>query len=996
MKTFQHLFCCFVALLFLVNTVAAQKTFPKNGVFDERDGHYAFTNATIYKSHDQVLENATLIIRKGKVVQVGTGLTIPKSCVTIDLEGKFIYPSFIELHSSYGLPENKPSSQRGRGKPQMLSKKDGAYSWNQALRSEFNAADHFKKDDKKAKEARGIGFGSVLIHDINGISRGSSALVLLADDVEQNLILKGPVAHHLSFSKGTSSQNYPSSLMGSISLLKQTYLDGEWYKKTGHKEEYNISLAAWNDLQALPQIFDVNNRLDILRAATLGKEFGVKYIIKGGGDEYQRLNEIKASGHSLIIPINYPKAYDLTDPFDAQHVELKDLKHWEMAPSNAKQLAGAGINFAITSHGIKKKADFLTKLRKTVKSGLSKQDALKALTSTPAQLIGVSDLIGSLESGKIANFIITSKDIFEKEAKIHHNWIKGKPHVIKGFDDKDLSGKYDLKVNNKTYDLRIAKSKMHIQVDDTTKIDVKSSINGDLVSLSFKPQKKAKELISLSGSIQEKNLFGNGTLANGDWISWSAQYLEAIKEKDKKKEDKKKEEKEQSMGQMMYPFLAHGWSDKPTAQNILFKNATVWTNESDGIIEKGDVHIKDGKIVKVGQNLSAGGATEIDATGKHLTAGVIDEHSHIAISRGVNEGTQASSAEVSIADVVNSEDINIYRQLAGGVTTSQLLHGSANPIGGQSALIKLRWGFTPEQMKFENADPFIKFALGENVKQSNWGDQSRIRFPQTRMGIEQVFEDYFTRAKEYGELKSSGKAYRPDLDLEAVLEIIQGKRFITCHSYQQGEINMLMKVADRHGFKVNTFTHILEGYKVADKMVEHGAAGSTFSDWWAYKFEVIDAIPHNGAIMHEQGVLTAFNSDDAEMARRLNQEAAKAVLYGGVSEEDAWKFVTLNPAKMLHIDNRVGSIKAGKDADIVLWSDNPLSVYANAEMTFVDGIKFFDRNEDKKVREEIKKERARLIQKSLNAKDKGAPTQGVKKWQRHLYHCDDIHDEGAH
>ncbi|MEO1627447.1 MAG: amidohydrolase, partial [Bacteroidota bacterium] len=406
-----------------------------------------------------------------------------------------------------------------------------------------------------------------------------------------------------------------------------------------------------------------------------------------------------------------------------------------------------------------------------------------------------------------------------------------------------------------------------------------------------------------------------------------------------------------------------------------------------------DVLIRDGKIAQIGQQLSPNGATVINAEGKHLTAGIIDEHSHIAISRGVNEGTQVSSAEVRIGDVIDPEDINIYRQLAGGVTTSQLLHGSANPIGGQSAIIKLRWGYPAEAMKFEGADGFIKFALGENVKQSNWGDNWTIRFPQTRMGVEQVFEDYFTRAREYAKLRASNSKYRRDLDLEAVLEILQSKRFITCHSYQQGEINMLMKVAERHGFRVNTFTHVLEGYKVADKMVQHQAGGSTFSDWWAYKYEVIDAIPHNGALMHEQGVLTAFNSDDAEMGRRLNQEAAKAVQHGNVSEEDALKFVTLHPAKLLHIDQRVGSIKVGKDADIVLWSEHPLSVYSKAEKTFIDGIIFFDRDTDKLLQAQNQKERARLVQKSLEAKEGGAPTQQAKSKYRHLYHCDHMQDE---
>jgi imidazolonepropionase-like amidohydrolase len=370
-----------------------------------------------------------------------------------------------------------------------------------------------------------------------------------------------------------------------------------------------------------------------------------------------------------------------------------------------------------------------------------------------------------------------------------------------------------------------------------------------------------------------------------------------------------------------------------------------------------------------------------------VTSGIIDEHNHIAISEGVNEGAEAASAEVRIGDVVTSEDINIYRQLSGGVTAAQLLHGSADPIGGQSALIKFRWGYTPEKMKIEGADGFIKFALGENVKQSNWGDKFTVRYPQTRMGVEQTYVNYFTKAREYENALKAKKNVRRDLMLDALVEILNKKRFITCHSYVQSEINMLMHVADSFGFKVNTFTHILEGYKVADKMKAHGVNASTFSDWWAYKYEVIDAIPYNANILNKMGINTAINSDDAEMARRLNQEAAKTVKYGGTSEEDAWKMVTLNPAKMLHLDSHMGSIKVGKDADIVIWSDNPLSIYARVENTFVDGICFYDAQKDAQKREYIRTERARLTQKILDDKKGGAPTQDAVKKNNKAYSC---------
>ena len=545
------------------------------------------------------------------------------------------------------------------------------------------------------------------------------------------------------------------------------------------------------------------------------------------------------------------------------------------------------------------------------------------------------------------------------------------------------------------------------------KVDAKVVLENNRINLSFTMDEK---LFRLSGSVSDakSRIWSGKILMDGVWKDWAAiKKITEIEEKDTLKTDTTDSKKDQVKGKVFYPNMAFGWEDSlPTQrENLLFRNATVWTNEEEGVLRNHDVLVVDGKIKMVGYKINmevmfpkmGDNYKEVDATDLHLTSGIIDEHSHIAIQRGVNESGQAVTAEVSISDVVNSDDINIYRQLSGGVTTSQLLHGSANPIGGQSAIIKLRWGQSPEKMKIDGADGFIKFALGENVKQSNWGDFNTVRFPQTRMGVEQVYYDAFVRAREYQAewtlYNAKGKreklksfAPRVDLELDVLSQILDSQRFVTCHSYIQSEINMLMHVADSMEFRINTFTHILEGYKVADKLRAHGAAGSTFSDWWAYKFEVNDAIPYNGAIMHKQGVLTGFNSDDAEMGRRLNQEAAKAVKYGGVSEVEAWKFVTLNPAKMLHLDHRIGSIKEGKDADLVLWTDNPLSIYAKVVTTYIDGISYYDAERDAELRKKVQTERERLVAKMLNEKKAGKPTQPIKKEKKVLYECDTLEE----
>jgi len=412
---------------------------------------------------------------------------------------------------------------------------------------------------------------------------------------------------------------------------------------------------------------------------------------------------------------------------------------------------------------------------------------------------------------------------------------------------------------------------------------------------------------------------------------------------------------------------------------ILIQNATILTI-SHGTIEHGSILIKDGKIAEVAPSIKApANAQVIDANGQFVMPGIIDCHSHIAVDGSVNEGSVAVSSIVNIADVLNSDDIAIFHDLAAGVTTANVLHGSANPIGGQTIVIKLRWGQPSAKLPFEGAVPGIKFALGENPKHSNFGGRgANARYPATRMGVEETIRAAFTEARDY---KSDWDKYnkrnaageknltspRRDLRLDPLVEILEGKRYIHAHCYREDEILMLLRVAKEFGFKVRTFQHVLEGYKVADEIAAAGAGASTFSDWWAYKVEAWDAIPYNAAIMTRRGVVVSINSDDSEEATHLNQEAAKTIKYGGLSREEALKLVTLNPAMQLGIDKRVGSIDAGKDADLVIYNHDPLSAYAVVQKTLIDGRVYFDRQRDLDGRANLEKEKKVLLEKEKKA-----------------------------
>lgn len=986
----------FVLFSIVFTHTFGQVYYPENSQVKTNDNTYtAFTNATIHTTPTSSIQEGTLLIQKGRIVAIGKSIDLPANTQVFDLNQLHVYPSFIDLHTNFGIKEIKPEKSSGRTTQYNPSRK--GYYWNDHILSDYNSFDDYTYSASDAKKMREQGFGVVNTHRPEGIHRGTGMVVALNNHQNDSYrILAKHAAEHFSFKKSKSSnQYYPGSIMGAMALLRQVYHDANWYAQ-GTAKNTDFALEAIIKNKKLPKIFEATNELDVLRASNISKETGLNLTIKASGFEYEQLKTLQSLRPTLILPLNFPDAFKITDQYLAKKISLKEMRRWNQAPANPSKLEAAGIPFALTTADLKDTEDFLENLKKAILYGLSKTKALEALTTLPAKILGMSNEIGSLQKGAYANFIITSGEIFDEDTTLYENWVQGKLHTINDRNTVNIDGNYKLVYQEKDYTIEISESTSEISTtikQDTTTLNAEIDYKNQWLQITLSDTEQ-KGITQFNAKIEEDTgLKGQGIDDKGKSFFWTA-----TKTDQKITKEEEEETIKHPLTKITYPNNGYGFAQLPKKENILFKNATVWTNEADGILENTDVLVIDGKIAAVGKNLVHKTAKVIDATGKHLTSGIIDEHSHIAAS-SINEGGQNSSAEVSIEDVIDPNDIDIYRNLSGGVTTIQILHGSANPIGGRSAIIKLKWGSTISEMLYPNAPPFIKFALGENVKQSNWSSYSR--FPQSRMGVEQVFEDYFQRAKEYGEQwttyqqlpkKSKAKAVVPryDVEMETLWEILKDERFISCHSYVQSEINMLMKVAERHQFKINTFTHILEGYKVADKMQAHGAGGSTFSDWWAYKFEVNDAIPYNGPIMHNTGVLVAYNSDDGEMSRRLNQEAAKAVKYGSVPEEDAWKFVTLNPAKLLHIDDKVGSVKAGKVADLVLWNAHPMSIYTIAEKTMIEGAFFYEHEKVADQITSIAAEKQMLINQMIVAKNGGAKTQDPINTVKRELHCETL------
>ncbi|WP_335920604.1 amidohydrolase family protein [Shewanella algae] len=1015
------------AKLLFISLVACSAYADETQLTDNTPRLTALTHAKLMLSPGKQLDNATLLIENNRIKQVISNNEIPQNAYKIDLNGYTIYPGFIDPFAEYGL-EYSESQATIEGPVYRINPK-GAVAANGAIHAEKEWFSYVLADKEAASNWISNGFTSVQSAHLNGIFRGVGVSLSLADKNSNQLIYSPKSRHFIAFDKGNSPQDYPNSLMGSIALIRQTLSDANWYnqnkmKAAGREDllspEFNIALERLHDIKTRGAIFDTRNLNNQLRAAKLLSQEDIQPILLGNGQEYARVRELQEYRPVLILPLNFPAAPQVSDEDNAREVPLRTLRHWERAPSNPAVMAANNIPFSFTQYGMDGKA-FWPRLRMALQAGLDEETALAALTTEAAAAVGIDNLVGKLAPGYMADLVIAKGNLFQ-DGEIVSVWLQGE-------EQKQLAPEFQWQGS---YRLHLAELELdlELQLTQQTPRKLRGNLSSGDQQIALAHLKANSKRLSFSVNLQgagingisrltlwqdDEGLRGRLLSADGAITQLAGSRLPQAPLMPETEEDTRTNTQATSpktvsktgpktepeyLSRLTSPLQAYGRSELPGTEKLHIRNVTLWTSSEAGIIGNSDLLMANGKIEKIGTDLSTpAGYQVIEGVGMHLTAGIIDEHSHIAVNGGLNEMSDAITSEVRIADVLNPDDIAIYRSLAGGVTTANLLHGSANPIGGQSQVIQLRWGESAEGLKFTQAHQGIKFALGENVKQSNWGERYTRRFPQSRMGVKALMSDAFNAARDYkdaqaqyAELRSREKrkqlSPRPDYRLQAIAQVLNGERDVHIHSYVQSEILMFLRLAEAYDFKVTAFTHVLEGYKLAPELAAHGAGASTFADWWAYKFEVYDAIPQNACLMMNAGVLTSINSDDFEMQRRLNQEAAKSVKYCDMSQEDAWKMVTINPAKQLGIDAITGSVEEGKQADLVLWDANPLSVYAKSQAVWIGGKRYFDRAEDRQMTQAIAGERQALIQKILGSDPARLQGETTSEIIEPLWQCD--------
>jgi imidazolonepropionase-like amidohydrolase len=1047
-----------------------------NGMKQADPTHHVFINATVHPEPG-VVWKGIVQIRDGMIVSATNtaraSVKIPEGATVHDLEGEHIYAAFIDPYVEIDAPTPDGDTPGAHWNPNV-------HPWRSAL-------DGDGLPSSAAESHRKLGYGAAVVVPKGGVFAGSAAAVSLAekpgdDSLAHVGVYRDNVYQAVDFqTSGWTTRSYPTSTPGAVALMRQTLIDADWQAANAPTLDGSNPRNALTPLEdaSVPLLFTLDHELEHFLADDIAGEFNRPAVVVGNGMEFKWLDGIAAIGRPVILPLRFPAQPDVSSVGKAESVELETMMTWEQAPTNPMRLREKmeGVDLALTVSELPSGRKFHDELRSAIEHGLRADEALAMLTTGPAAIAGLSDQLGTIEAGKRANLVVASGPLFElgtKDSTIHDVWIDGVRHRIADRDGPSFDGTWRMWmgdeaepafemtleisgstgkkpkiVASETWDPALPEGEAGERHESDAR---KISIEDDRISFLMDDDDDEQVTYIVSGVlVGDDRMIGTGVASDDSAFGWSARKVEAESGEeddagDTDASDGKKDEKEPEIKEVPplpgYPFGPYARRFDPVQETLLFTGATVWTGTDRGMFDKGWLFIRGGRVLRCEPGdppaWMLDGSNEeisvIDVSGMHITPGLIDAHSHTSLFRfGVNEAGQAVTAEVRIGDSLDPGAINWYRQLAMGVTTVNSLHGSANPIGGQNAVHKVRWGAkTPGEMLLEGARPGIKFALGENVKQSNWNlsNSERTRYPQTRLGVETVIRDRFEAAREYAvqralthvsslndaeeartgvrpievsappttddavvnyglrygkslprgtRFRSGALPQRRDLELEALAEILAGERLIHCHSYRQDEILMLCKVAEDFGFTIGTFQHGLEVYKVAEAVSANAIGASLFSDWWMYKVEVMDAIPFAGPLQTEAGVLTSYNSDSDELARRMNTEAAKAVKYArpgsGLTEHDALKFVTANPAIQIGAGS-TGRLEESLDADFVVWTDHPLSTRARADRVYIDGAEYYSIEQDRIARERIARERQRLIQKIVANPKKKAEKDG--------------------
>ncbi len=980
----------FVLLLFLLMPVGLTEAEEGRLTGFHRQSFF-IENATVIVRPGEKIEGAGVVIQNGVIQAVGKNAKAPPDAEIIPGQGLFVYAAFLDAAGTQLLDtEHKPKPAAGRKRDVTRYVLAATRPDNRkGMTPEYQAAENLKLDSDKLEQLRKAGFAAVHVLPEDGLACGQGGLVSTGGQTPRDSVIQASTFDAFCI-KALGGQTYPATLMGGTAHLRQAFLDARHYEE--HWRLFRDSQTAISRppvdpvLQTLHDVlagkrrsvFLATNRDDIHRALDFSEEHHLKPILWGGSEAHLCLDRLAKNHTDLILQLNLgerPKiewpteskklAADAKDPLRLQEDRLAQ---WLQRVRGFAEIQNRGLRFGLTSRELKTQADVLANVRTLIQEGLPRDAALAALTTNPAGILGVEDQMGTLEVGKLGSVVVMTKPFDDEKTKVRYLFVDGghfeynkdeksaadKPENVKpAIADSPLIGDWKLAIQTqaKPTSATLKLNREGKKLGGTFRSSqgngsvTVGKIEGTRIEFTVKFGTPANAAVEFAFTGERKNnqLSGEMKLPFGGSSKWTAVRANSPLEKPAKpavagRYPQHELPTELDSDRTSRPFQTNG--------NVLVQNATILTGEGE-TLEGASILIRHGKIAAMGKHLTPdAGMRVIDATGRFVMPGIIDTHSHIMITAGINEATQSLVPEVRIKDVINTHDVSEYRALAGGVTAARLLHGSADVIGGQDAVVKLKHGKTAKEHILFDAPQGVKFALGENVKYRT------TRFPNTRLGVEATLNRAFMEALDYRrkwnefERDTSKKSLLPprrDLRLEALADIVNHKKFIHSHCYRADEILMLLRVADELGIRVWSLQHVLEGYKIAPEIAAHKASCSTFADWWAYKVEAYDATPYNAALLNEAGVNIVIKSDDAELIRHLYHEAAKTVRYGNMPLEDAIKTITLHPARELGLSERMGSLEVGKDGDLAIYNGHPLSAFSRCEMTMIEGEVYFDR-----------------------------------------------------